>query len=152
MGVCYDGVEGLLYLSLFSLLAACALSVMLCAVFRLWTLMGSRSALHPEPLNAPPATLFGKVIDARASSLPPHPSPALAVHFLPAPSSHRDREYDDIDEEDPFNPQARRISYNSRRSNIHSFCSFTSSLDSQASHQPSHHQSASNVMPPPEYM
>ncbi|XP_075880467.1 protein tweety homolog 2-like isoform X1 [Nelusetta ayraudi] len=105
MGVCYDGVEGLLYLSLFSLLAACALSVMLCTVFRLWTLMGSR-----------------------------------------------DREYDDIDEEDPFNPEARRISYNSRRSNIHSFCSFTSSLDSQTSHQPPHHQSASNVMPPPEYM
>ncbi|XP_051244761.1 protein tweety homolog 2-like isoform X2 [Dicentrarchus labrax] len=68
MGVCYDGVEGLLYLSLFSLLAACALSVMLCAIFRVWTLMGSR-----------------------------------------------DKEYDDIDEEDPFNPQARRISYNPRR-------------------------------------
>lgn len=44
MGVCYDGVEGLLYLSLFSLLAACALSAMLCAIFRVWTLMGSRSA------------------------------------------------------------------------------------------------------------
>ncbi|KAG7506104.1 hypothetical protein JOB18_046602 [Solea senegalensis] len=44
MGVCYDGVEGLLYLSLFSLLAACALSVMLCATFRVWTRMGSRSA------------------------------------------------------------------------------------------------------------
>ncbi|KAI3359760.1 hypothetical protein L3Q82_014132 [Scortum barcoo] len=61
LGVCYDGVEGLLYLSLFSLLAACALSTMLCAIFRVWTLMGNR-----------------------------------------------DKEYDDIDEEDPFNPQARR--------------------------------------------
>lgn len=104
MGVCYDGVEGLLYLSLFSLLAACALSAMLCAIFRVWTLMGSR-----------------------------------------------DKEYDDIDEEDPFNPQARRISYNPRRSNIHSFCSYTSSLGSQASLHPPP-QSASNVMPPPEYM
>ncbi|XP_049417868.1 protein tweety homolog 2-like [Epinephelus fuscoguttatus] len=104
MGVCYDGVEGLLYLSLFSLLAACALSAMLCAIFRVWTLMGSR-----------------------------------------------DKEYDDIDEEDPFNPQARRISYNPRRSNIHSFCSYTSSLGSQASLHPPP-QSASNTIPPPEYM
>ncbi|XP_035511157.1 protein tweety homolog 2-like [Morone saxatilis] len=104
MGVCYDGVEGLLYLSLFSLLAACSLSVMLCAIFRVWTLMGSR-----------------------------------------------DKEYDDIDEEDPFNPQARRPSYNLRRSNIHSFCSYTSSLGSQASLHPPP-QSASNVVPPPEYM
>ncbi|XP_031723814.1 protein tweety homolog 2-like isoform X1 [Anarrhichthys ocellatus] len=104
MGVCYDGVEGLLYLSLFSLLAACALSAMLCAIFRVWTLMGSR-----------------------------------------------DKEYDDIDEEDPFNPEARRLSYNPRRSNIHSFCSYTSSLSSQASLHPAP-QSASNVMPPPEYM
>ncbi|XP_034075925.1 protein tweety homolog 2-like isoform X1 [Gymnodraco acuticeps] len=103
MGVCYDGVEGLLYLSLFSLLAGCALSAMLCAIFRVWTLMGSR-----------------------------------------------DKEYDDIDEEDPFNPQARRMSYNPRRSNIHSFCSYTSSLGSQASIQPPL-PSASNASPP-EYM
>ncbi|XP_010770512.1 protein tweety homolog 2-like isoform X3 [Notothenia coriiceps] len=68
IGVCYDGVEGLLYLSLFSLLAGCVLSAMLCAIFRVWTLMGSR-----------------------------------------------DKEYDDIDEEDPFNPQARQMSYNPRR-------------------------------------
>lgn len=68
-----------------------------------------------------------------------------------SPLSCRDKEYDDIDEEDPFNPQARRISYNSRRSNINSFCSYTSSLGSQASLQPPP-QSASNVVPPPEYM
>nr|XP_057905781.1 protein tweety homolog 2-like isoform X1 [Doryrhamphus excisus] len=104
MGVCYDGVEGLLYLALFSLLAACALSAMLCAIFRVWTLMGSR-----------------------------------------------DKEYDDIDEEDPFNPQARRMSYNQRGSNVHSFCSYTSSVGSQASLHPPP-QSASNVLPPPEYM
>ncbi|XP_069381453.1 protein tweety homolog 2-like isoform X5 [Paralichthys olivaceus] len=104
MGVCYDGVEGLLYLSLFSLLAACALSAMLCATFRMWTLMGSR-----------------------------------------------DKEYDDIDEEDPFNPQARRMSYNPRRSNIHSFCSYNSSHGSQSSLQPPP-QIAANAVPPPEYM
>uniref|UniRef100_A0A665U6M2 Protein tweety homolog n=1 Tax=Echeneis naucrates TaxID=173247 RepID=A0A665U6M2_ECHNA len=98
MAVCYDGVEGLLYLSLFSLLAACALSAMLCAIFQVRTLMGSR-----------------------------------------------DKEYDDIDEEDPFNPQARRISNNPRRSNIHSFCSYSSSLGSQASLHPPP-QSAANAM------
>lgn len=104
IGMCYDGVEGLLYLSLFSLLAACALSAMLCTTLRVWTLMGSR-----------------------------------------------DREYDDIDEEDPFNPQARRLSYNPRRSNIHSFCSYTSSIGSQTSLPPPP-QSASNTLQPPEYM
>ncbi|KAM4531023.1 protein tweety homolog 2-like [Odontesthes bonariensis] len=105
MGVCYDGVEGLLYLSLFSLLAACALSAMLCVIFRVWTLMGSR-----------------------------------------------EKEYDDIDEEDPFNPQGRRLSYNPRRSNTHSFCSYISSLGSQVSlHQPPQSASTSTI-PPPEYM
>ncbi|XP_072299347.1 protein tweety homolog 2-like isoform X1 [Eucyclogobius newberryi] len=104
IGMCYDGVEGLLYLSLFSLLAACALSTMLCTILRVWTLMGIR-----------------------------------------------DREYDDIDEEDPFNPQARRLSYNPRRSNIHSFCSYTSSIGSQTSLPPPP-QSSSNTLQPPEYM
>ncbi|XP_077384697.1 protein tweety homolog 2-like isoform X4 [Festucalex cinctus] len=99
MGVCYDGVEGLLYLALFSLLAASALSAMLCAIFRVWTLLG-----------------------------------------------RRDKEYDDIDEEDPFNPQAQR-----RRSNIHSFCSYTSSTGSQASIHPPP-QAAASVLPAPEYM
>lgn len=80
-------------------------------------------------------------------------TPALSLFLCVGPSttSSRDKVFDDIDEEDPFNPEARRMSYNPRRSNIHSFCSFTSSLGSQASlHPPS--QSASNVMPPPEYM
>ncbi|KAG9337890.1 hypothetical protein JZ751_027542 [Albula glossodonta] len=89
IGVCYDGVEGLLYLSLFSLLAAFAFSTMLCAIPRAWR------------------------------------------HI-----TNRDRDYDDIDEEDPFNPQARRISaHNPARSNVHSFCSFSSSMGSQSSLQ-----------------
>ncbi|KAM4597909.1 LOW QUALITY PROTEIN: protein tweety homolog 2-like [Polymixia lowei] len=103
MGVCYDGVEGLLYLSLFSLLAAVALSGMLCGIPRAWTLIGSR-----------------------------------------------DRDYDDIDEEDPFNPQAQRMSY-IRQVNIHSFCSFTSSLASEGSLHAAP-PSASNVAPSSEYM
>lgn len=65
--------------------------------------------------------------------------------------SCREKEYDDIDEEDPFNPQARRISYSPRRSNTHSFCSYTTSLGSQASLHPPP-QSTSSVMSPPEYM
>uniref|UniRef100_A0AAR2JHK0 Protein tweety homolog n=1 Tax=Pygocentrus nattereri TaxID=42514 RepID=A0AAR2JHK0_PYGNA len=90
VGVCYDGVEGLLYLCLFSLLAASAFCGMLCAIPRAFILIASR-----------------------------------------------DRDYDDIDEEDPFNPQARRMaSYNPSRANVHSFCSYSSSLGSQSSLQP----------------
>ncbi|KAJ8384741.1 hypothetical protein AAFF_G00199470 [Aldrovandia affinis] len=103
MGVCYDGVEGLLYLCLFSMLSAFAFCTMLCAIPRAWK------------------------------------------HII-----NRDRDYDDIDEEDPFNPQARRISaYNPARANVHSFCSFSSSLGSQTSLQPPPPPSTSA---PAEYM
>lgn len=131
MGVCYDGVEGLLYLSLFSLLAACTLSGMLCAVFRVWTLMASR--LAPSSISLSHLRYC------------PQCTPAKCLHKRSLP---RDKEYDDIDEEDPFNPDARRMSYNPRRSNVHSFCSYTSSLGSVASlHPPPNPTTA-----PPEYM
>lgn len=135
MGVCYDGVEGLLYLSLFSLLAACALSIMLCIIFRFWTLIGSRSA---------PKQPFLTITHCLGCA-------PQRINVPSLPVSPREKEYDDIDEEDPFNPEARRISYNSRRSNIQSFCSYTSSMSSQAS-LPTPPQTASNVLPPPEYM
>ncbi|XP_068118662.1 protein tweety homolog 2 isoform X3 [Hyperolius riggenbachi] len=90
IGICYDGVEGLLYLGLFSLLAALAFTAMAGAVPKAWKLI-------------------------------------LA----------RERDYNDFDEEDPFNPQARRIAvHNPNRAQIRSFCSFSSSLGSQASLQP----------------
>ncbi|XP_067279750.1 protein tweety homolog 2-like isoform X2 [Pseudorasbora parva] len=101
LGVCYDGVEGLLYLCLFSLLAACAFCALLCAVPRAWTL--------------------------------------IAI---------RDRDYDDIDEEDPFNPTRRINAYNPGRAQVHSFCSYSSSMGSQTSIQPPL-QAASST---PEYM
>ncbi|XP_036797860.1 protein tweety homolog 2-like isoform X1 [Oncorhynchus mykiss] len=104
MGVCYDGVEGLLYLCLFSLLSVSAFCAMLCAIPRAWTLITSR-----------------------------------------------DRAYDDIDEEDPFNPQARHMTFNpSRASHVHSFCSYSSSLDSQASPHPPPQTAA--ILPTSEYM
>ncbi|RXM37369.1 Protein tweety-like 2 [Acipenser ruthenus] len=104
IGVCYDGVEGLLYLSLFSLLAATAFCAMLCAIPRSWR------------------------------------------HF-----DNRDRDYDDIDEEDPFNPQVQRIAaHNPVREQIHSFCSYSSSMGSQSSLQPPA-QAVSNA-PVSEYM
>uniref|UniRef100_A0A674JZQ9 Protein tweety homolog n=1 Tax=Terrapene triunguis TaxID=2587831 RepID=A0A674JZQ9_9SAUR len=104
MGVCYDGVEGLLYLALFSLLAAMSFSTLICATPRAWK------------------------------------------HF-----ADRDRDYDDIDEEDPFNPQARRIAtHNPTRGQLRSFCSYSSSLGSQTSlHPPA--QTISNA-PVSEYM
>ncbi|KAM7146013.1 protein tweety homolog 2 [Macrochelys suwanniensis] len=104
MGICYDGVEGLLYLALFSLLAAMSFSTLICATPWAWK------------------------------------------HF-----ADRDRDYDDIDEEDPFNPQARRIAtHNPTRGQLRSFCSYSSSLGSQTSlHPPA--QTISNA-PVSEYM
>ncbi|ELW68355.1 Protein tweety like protein 2 [Tupaia chinensis] len=103
-GVCYDGIEGLLYLGLFSLLAALAFSTMICAGPRAWKHCASR-----------------------------------------------DRNYDDIDDGDPFNPQARRIAaHNPPRGQLHSFCSYSSGLGSQTSlHPPA--QTISNA-PVSEYM
>ncbi|KAG8129230.1 hypothetical protein E2320_015938 [Naja naja] len=104
VGICYDGVEGLLYLTLFSLMAAVSFSTIICAVPRAWKHLASR-----------------------------------------------DRDYDDIDEEDPFNPQARRIAaHNPNRGQLRSFCSYSSSLGSQTSLQPPA-QTISNA-PVSEYM
>ncbi|XP_072339536.1 protein tweety homolog 2 [Scyliorhinus torazame] len=109
IGVCYDGVEGLLYLSLFSILAAVAFCAMICAI--------SRACNH------------------------------LAI---------RDRDYDDMDEADPFNPQARRIAaHNPTRGQLRSFCSYTSSLGSQTSLQPPANTTTTETAttaPAPEYM
>ncbi|XP_041881380.1 protein tweety homolog 2 [Corvus kubaryi] len=63
----------------------------------------------------------------------------------------RDRDYDDMDEEDPFNPQARRIAtHRPPRGQLRSFCSYSSSLGSQSSLQPPA-QTVSNA-PVSEYM
>ncbi|KAB0400677.1 hypothetical protein E2I00_008302, partial [Balaenoptera physalus] len=95
--------KGLLYLGLFSLLAALAFSTMIC--------MG----------------------------------PGAWKHF-----ATRDRDYDDIDN-DPFNPQARRIAaHNPPRGQLRSFCSYSSGLGSQTSLQPPA-QTISNA-PVSEYM
>ncbi|ELR60790.1 Protein tweety-like protein 2, partial [Bos mutus] len=62
----------------------------------------------------------------------------------------RDRDYDDIDDDDPFNPQARRIAtHNPPRGQLRSFCSYSSSLGSQGSLHPA--QTISNA-PVSEYM
>lgn len=53
------------------------------------------------------------------------------------PDVRRERDYDDIDEEDPFNPRARRVgSQNPNLTNMHSFCSYSSSQGSQSSLHP----------------
>ncbi|XP_052612511.1 LOW QUALITY PROTEIN: protein tweety homolog 2 [Peromyscus californicus insignis] len=103
-GICYDGIEGLLFLGLFSILAALAFSTLTCAGPRAWK------------------------------------------YFI-----NRDRDYDDIDDDDPFNPQARRIAaHNPMRGQLHSFCSYSSGLGSQCSLQPPA-QTISNA-PVSEYM
>lgn len=72
--------------------------------------------------------------------------------FITVPVCHsRDRDYDDIDDDDPFNPQARRIAaHNPPRGQLHSFCSYSSGLGSQTSLQPPA-QTISNA-PVSEYM
>ncbi|XP_040845520.1 protein tweety homolog 2 [Ochotona curzoniae] len=103
-GVCYDGIEGLLYLGLFSLLAVLAFSTFVCAGPRAWKCFAAR-----------------------------------------------DRDYDDIDDGDPFNPQARRMAAHApSRGQLHSFCSYSSGLGSQSSLQPPA-QTISNA-PVSEYM
>ncbi|NXG29299.1 TTYH2 protein, partial [Dromaius novaehollandiae] len=104
IGICYDGVEGLLYLLLFSLLLAASFSTIICAAPRAWKHLAAR-----------------------------------------------DRDYDDMDEEDPFNPQARRMAAHApARGQLRSFCSYSSSLGSQSSlHPPA--QAISNA-PVAEYM
>ncbi|XP_049625486.1 protein tweety homolog 2 isoform X2 [Suncus etruscus] len=109
VGLCYDGIEGLLFLGLFSILAMLAFSTMICTGPRAWAIFSSKW-----------------------------------------PSS-RDRDYDDIDEDDPFNPQARRVAaHHAPRGPLHSFCSYSSGLGSQTSlHPPT--QTISNA-PVSEYM
>ncbi|KAJ0016327.1 hypothetical protein NQD34_014617 [Periophthalmus magnuspinnatus] len=103
-GVCYDGVEGVLYLCLFSLLSAIAFTLMLCAVPRAWRQIAGRS-----------------------------------------------RDYGDIDEEDPFNPRARRMNSQTPNTNLQSLCSYSSSLGSQTSiHRPP--PTATTTAPMAEYM
>lgn len=82
--------------------------------------------------------------DPAAWCHPPHPS-------RPYPAYHpRDRDYDDIDDDDPFNPQARRIAaHNLSRGQLRSFCSYSSGLGSQGSLHPT--QTISNA-PVSEYM
>ncbi|KAM6164755.1 protein tweety homolog 2 [Rhynchocyon petersi] len=113
-GICYDGVEGLLYLGLFSLLAALAFSTVICMGPQAWK------------------------------------------HF-----TTRNRDYDDIDDDDPFNPQARRDDpfnpqarrvtvHNPPRGPLHSLCSYSSGLGSQTSLQ--HPTQAISNAPVSEYM
>ncbi len=59
------------------------------------------------------------------------------ISCLPRRCLSRERDYDDIDEEDPFNPRARRmVSQNPNLTNMHSFCSYSSSMGSQSSLHP----------------
>ena len=129
IGICYDGVEGLLYLVLFSLLVATSFSTIVCAAPRAWRHLAGRWGQR-RPL---PCFLL----------------PGLMITGTSPPC--RDQDYDDIDEEDPFNPQARRIAaHHPVRGQLRSFCSYSSSLGSQSSlHPPA--QTISNA-PVSEYM
>lgn len=76
---------------------------------------------------------------------------SVAPHGWLYPTCCRDRDYDDIDDDDPFNPQARRIAaHNPPRGQLRSFCSYSSGLGSQTSLQPPA-QTISNA-PVSEYM
>uniref|UniRef100_A0AAY5EDA3 Protein tweety homolog n=1 Tax=Electrophorus electricus TaxID=8005 RepID=A0AAY5EDA3_ELEEL len=108
MGVCYDGVEGMLYLCVFSLLAAAAFCTMLCAIPRAWRQITTRQ-----------------------------------------------RGYDDVEEEDPFNLRTQRVTpqqpHQGDHGNLHTFCSYNSSMGSQISLHPAAAPPTSNT-PVTEYM
>ncbi|KAJ3607617.1 hypothetical protein NHX12_024668 [Muraenolepis orangiensis] len=81
VGVCYDGVEGLLYLSLFSLLAACSFCVMLCAIPRAWRQMASRERDYDDMDDEDPFCSYSSSMGSQ-SSLPPA-APPTAVSNAP---------------------------------------------------------------------
>lgn len=97
---------------------------------------------------------IGRVLGGKAGKQPAprYLGAFLVSHGQPYPVCHsRDRDYDDIDDDDPFNPQARRIAaHNPPRGQLHSFCSYSSGLGSQTSLQPPA-QTISNA-PVSEYM
>lgn len=100
-GVCHDGVEGVLYLCLFSIFSAAAFTIMLCAIPRAWRQIACR-----------------------------------------------ERDYGDIDEEDPFNPRARRPT-STPTNHSNNLCTYSSSLGSQTSIHPA---PAVSTAPLTEYM
>ena len=60
-----------------------------------------------------------------------------------------------MDDEDPFNPRARRAghAHNPAHPNMHSFCSYSSSMGSQSSlHPPAPPTALSNTPVAPDYM
>lgn len=77
---------------------------------------------------------------------------SFTLHSWPSSTRcSRNRDYDDIDDDDPFNPQAWRMAaHNPPRGQLHSFCSYSSGLGSQTSLQPPA-QTISNA-PVSEYM
>uniref|UniRef100_A0A803JM92 Protein tweety homolog n=1 Tax=Xenopus tropicalis TaxID=8364 RepID=A0A803JM92_XENTR len=86
-GLCYDGMEGILFLLLFSFLSALSFTAAICSLPRAWKRF-----------------------------------------------QNRDLDYDDMDEDDPFNPQARReMLHVTGRPHLPSFYSYSSSCDSHSS-------------------
>ncbi|XP_068097318.1 protein tweety homolog 1 isoform X3 [Hyperolius riggenbachi] len=86
-GLCYDGMEGILFLLLFSFLSALSFTAAVCSLPRAWKRF-----------------------------------------------QNRDLDYDDMDEDDPFNPQARReILRTAGRPHLPSFYSYSSSCGSHNS-------------------
>ncbi|XP_063293260.1 protein tweety homolog 1 isoform X1 [Pelobates fuscus] len=86
-GLCYDGMEGILFLLLFSFLSALSFTAAICSLPRAWKQFQSR-----------------------------------------------DLDYDDMDEDDPFNPQARREMLRAAgRPHLPSFYSYSSSCGSHNS-------------------
>ncbi|XP_056432754.1 protein tweety homolog 2 isoform X2 [Gadus chalcogrammus] len=69
VGVCYDGVEGLLYLSLFSMMAACSFCIMLCAIPRAWRQIAARERDYDDMDDEDPFNPR-----ARRAGHAPHPA------------------------------------------------------------------------------
>ncbi|CAJ0968893.1 unnamed protein product [Ranitomeya imitator] len=97
-GLCYDGMEGVLFLLLFSFLSALSFTAAVCTLPRAWKRF--------------------------QNSLP----------YAWKRFQNRDLDYDDMDEDDPFNPQARReMLRTAGRPHLPSFYSYSSSCGSHNS-------------------
>ncbi|XP_060795102.1 protein tweety homolog 2-like isoform X3 [Neoarius graeffei] len=85
MGVCYDGVEGLLYLSLFSLLSVTAFCTMMCVIPRAWRQINNREGDYGDFDDSDPFS--SRAQTENLHTFYSYSSSQNSLHSAPAPPS-----------------------------------------------------------------